>query len=151
MKKIIILFFFFCLTLTSNGQNVIELIPFVKYNKLILSHKKVINDTVKVTCDLENKVFVVKSKSLDFMFNYERILPRHQTGYDDSFDSFIFYVKNKGIISVSSKSIVIYDNRYSLFLHNDEAKDIGSAKEEPKNKPVTVEELYYLILKSYYK
>lgn len=150
MKKIIILFFFFCLTLTSNGQNVIELIPFVKYNKLILSHKKVINDTVKVTCDLENKVFVVKSKSLDFMFNYERILPRHQTYLDSSFDSFIFYVKNKDIISVSPKSIRINDNRNTLFLH-DGAQDIGSAKEEPINEPVTVEELYYLILKSYYK
>ena len=150
MKKIIILFFFFCLTLTSNGQNVIELIPFVKYNKMILSHKEVINDTVKVTCDLENKVFVVKSKSLDFMFNYERILPRYQTGYDDSFDSFIFYVKNKEIISVSPESISIKDNRNILFLH-DEAQVIGSAKEEPLNKPVTVEELYYLILKSYYK
>ena len=146
MKKIIILFFFFCLTLTSNGQNVIELIPFVKYNKMILSHKKVINDTVKVTCDLENKVFVVKSNSLDYMFNYERI----DQSFDASLRGFRFYVKNKLKISVSPESINIRDNRNILFLH-DEDQVIGSAKEEPKNKPVTVEELYNLILKSYYK
>lgn len=147
MKKIIILFFFFCLALTSNGQNVIELIPFVKYTKLILSHKKVINDTVKVTCDLENKVFVVKSNSLDFMFNYERIVLENTDG---SFDRLGFYVNLTKIISVSPESIIIHDNRNTLFLH-DEAQVIGSAKEEPINKPVTVEELYYLIIKSCHK
>lgn len=155
MKKIFILFFFFSLTLTSNGQNVINLIPFVKYDKRALSHKKEVLDTVKISCDLDNRKFIVKSNSLDIEYNYERI--KQDFDVSNDYPIYRLYVNNKVKISVSPESIRFVDqnNHYSyvfaLSYHDENAEMIDYVKREAINKPISVKALYNIILNSYLK